>query len=91
MRSRRSPRAFLALGPWIPLDVEQQLLHQLEVLQTWAAAHEPLEPSIARLVHIQLAEIEHLLDLGDRCGLLVSADRWRAAVHELASFKEWPT
>ena len=88
MDSRRDSRTFLVLGTWMPLGVEEQLFHQLEVLQAWATAHEPLKPSVARLVHIQLADVEHLLDLGIHCNLLVSADRWRAAVQELASLTE---
>ena len=91
MESRRDSRAFLALGTWIPLGVEEQLFHQLKVLQAWATAHEPLKPSVARLIHIQLADIEHLLDLSIHCNLLVSADRWRAAVQELASLTGWLT
>jgi hypothetical protein len=91
MGSHRDSRAFLALGTWIPLEIAEQLFHQLKELQAWATAREPREPSIARLVHIQLADIEHLLDLGIHCNLLVSADRWRAAVQELASLTEWLT
>jgi len=91
MGSHRDLQAFLALGAWVPLEVETQLLHHLRVLHAWATAHEPLEPSIALLIHIQLADIEHLLDLGLHCNLLVSADRWRAAVQELASLTEWLT
>ena len=91
MDAHRDARAFLALGTWVPLEVEEQLFYQLKVLQAWATAHEPLEPSIARLVHIQLAEIEHLLDLGIYCNLLVAVDRWRDTVQELASLTEWLT
>ena len=91
MRSRRDARAFLGLGSWIPLDIEGQLIHQLEVLRAWAPAHEPLEPSVARVVHIQLADIEHLLDLGTHCDMLVTADRWRATVQELAALTQWLT
>jgi hypothetical protein len=89
MSSHRDLRAFLAFGAWVPLEVETQLLHHLKVLQAWATAHEPLEPSITRLIHIQLADIEHLLDLGRHCNLLVSADRWRAAVRDLERLIAW--
>lgn len=88
MGSNRNARAFLALGTWVPLEIEERFVYQLKGLQSWTTAHEPLEPSIARSIHIQLAEIGHLLDLGIHCHLLVSADRWRAAVQELASFTE---
>lgn len=57
----------------------------------WATAHEPLEPSIARLIRIQIADIDHLLDLGLHCNLLVSMDRWRAAVREIERFTNWLT
>ncbi len=91
MASHRDSRAFLALGTWLPLDVEEQLFHQLGELQAWATAHEPLVPFVARAIHMQLADIEHLLDLGLHCNLLESADRWRAAVRDIHLLTEWLT
>jgi len=91
MGSRRDVRAFLLSGAWVPGDVLAQLVQHLDVLQAWTTAHEPLEPSLALVINIQLADLEHLLDLGEHCGLLVSADRWRAALLEIELLTKWLT
>jgi hypothetical protein len=91
MGHRQNLRAFLGSSAWVPLEVAAQLTQHLTVLQGWANAHEPLDPAVALLINIEMADIEHLLDLGEACNLLVSAARWPAAVRDVELLTEWLT
>jgi hypothetical protein len=91
MGSDEDARAFLGTGAWVPVDVAAQLILHLQMLRLWVRAHEPLDSSLERVIRIELAEVGHLLTLGENGNQLVSADRWKAAVCRLRHLRKWLT
>ena len=83
--------AFLGSGPWIPLDVAAQLVQQLHMLHAWTETHEPLDPSIERVIEFELLALDHVLDLGDDSNLLVSVDQWKHSVRQIQLLRNWLT
>ena len=88
------PRNFpdrLARGPWVPLDVARQLTATLTVLHRWAKTHQVTDSAIGLLIKIQMADLEHLLELDRTCDLLVTAERWEHALQGVQRLTRWLT
>jgi hypothetical protein len=88
MPSDRESQAFLAAGPWVPVEAATQLIHQLKVLQAWAETNEPLDSSTELMIRLQLIKIEFLLDLGSYYNILASAKRWKAGAQDIQLLTE---
>jgi hypothetical protein len=83
--------AFLRSGPWIPLEMAAQLVRQLHMLHAWTATHEPLDPSIERVIELELVALDHMLDLGNDSNVLVSVDHWKHSVRQIRLLRNWLT
>ena len=91
MDPQQDVRAFLKSGTWVPLEAAAQLSEQLLLLRAWAEAHESLNLSIEQVIKIELADLGHLLDLGEERNVWVSAERWQAAVRQIQLLIRWLT
>jgi hypothetical protein len=91
MNSYARAHAFLRSGPWIPLEVAAQLVQQLQMLHAWTATHEPLDPSIGRVIECELVDLDHVLDLGNDSNVLVSLDHWQHSVRQIRLLRNWLT
>jgi hypothetical protein len=91
MDQRQDARAFLRSGPWTPLDAAAQLAQQLQMLHAWTETHEPLDPSIERVIKVELVDLDHVLDLGEDSNLLVSAEQGNASVRQIQLLRKWLT
>ncbi len=89
MAGRGDPPQRLAPGPWVPLPVASQLVPCLRLLQRWVACHPDIDPPLALRIKLQMAELGHLIDLGEACDRHVPAERWEHAMQELERLTAW--
>ncbi len=81
----------LACGSWVPPEVAAQLTASLRVRHRSAKTHGVTDRAVGLLIKIQMADLEHLLDVGDTCDLLVTADRCEHALHDVQRLTRWLT
>ena len=88
MTIRRIPSKRMPPGPWVPLDIAPPLFLTLKQLRLWAKCHQPMDPAIARVINLHLADLGHLIDLQEEDGVVVSADRWHETAGDLRQLVE---
>ena len=88
MSARRRTPSRMPPGPWVPLDVAPQLVLALKQVKLWATCHQPMDPAIARVINLHLADLGHLIDVQEDDGVVVSADRWHETVGDLRQLVE---
>jgi hypothetical protein len=89
MEQRRKGRAFLESGLWVPLEVAAPLSQSLQLLRTWLQTQQPLNPTVAQLVHLKVTELEQMLEAGIRHHQLVPVAQWQYAVLEIQVLTNW--
>ena len=89
MEQRRKGSAFLESGPWVPLGVAVPLCQSLQLLRGWLNAQQPVDPTVALVVHLNVLRLERLLLAGIREHRLVPADQWHLALRRFQGLTTW--